>query len=491
MMSKYYRALLNAVLALLVGLSLLATQVHATTVAPLQSLGDLDHQTPTPYSLPVRGWKTLNGTKVLFVQTHGLPLIDVAVSFAAGSRHDGDRHGLAAMTLSLLNEGSQGKDVSTIMTAFDSLGATITNGVDRDHAFFTLRSLSDAAVRTPALQLLAEILSKPSFTADAIRRVKSELIDQQMRQDEALSSGISHRFAPSLYPRHPYSQPLYGTRESIAQITAEQLRAFHQKAYSAGNAIILLVGDLSEEQAQVISVKISDALPKGPALPQQANADRRDSIIGATHLERPTTLLQLDLAQIAPPRQHPDYVALHVASLIFGGGFDNRLMQALREQHGITYAVSSQLTDWQAHGPFHINLAIPPQYSDAVLQRVKQMFAAFLRDGPTEQELQSIKQSMRGNMVLSGTSNADILQELILIGRHGLPLSLTDFAEQAQRLTRERIKAALNSHFDANGWVVTTSGPTVPQQPLPAARPAQTSCQPTPLPADKKLQQPR
>ncbi|NWD47633.1 M16 family metallopeptidase [Pseudomonas gingeri] len=480
-MSKRPPVLSSIVLALFAGLAIPDAQA-STTVDPLQSLGDVRDLVPVPSPLPVRGWKTLNGTKVLFVETHGLPLIDVAVSFAAGSRHDGDHHGLAAMTLSLLNEGTQDKDVDTIMSAFDSLGAQITNGIDRDHAYFTLRSLSDEAVRLPALQLLSEILSKPSFTMDAIRRVKSELLDQQLRQDSALSSGISHRFPPSLYPRHPYGQPLYGTRDSIAQITVEQLRAFHQKTYSAGNTVILLVGDLSEEQAQRLSVQISDALPKGPALPPTASAERRDSIVGKTHLERPTTLVQLDLAQIAPPRRHPDYVALHVASLIFGGGFDNRLMKELREQHGITYSVSSQLTDWQAHGPFHISLAIPPQYSDAVLQRVRQMFAAFLRDGPTEQELQSIKQSMRGEMALRGASNADILQALILIGRHDLPLSLTDFAEQAQRLTRERIKAALNSHFDAQGWVVTSAGPTVTQQPLPEARPQATSCQPGPLP---------
>lgn len=482
-MNKAHPLLSSVLPALLACLSSPAAGADLTTVNPLQSLSEVQHLAPTPTTRLVRGWKTLHGTKVLFVETHGLPLLDVAVSFAAGSRYDGERPGLAAMALSLLNEGSEGKDVDTILTAFDSLGVKIGNGIDRDHGYFTLRSLSNEAIRAPALQLLSEVLSKPSFTTDAIRRVKSEILDRQMRQDVAFDTWVSHRFPPPLYPRHPYARPLYGTRESIGEITVDHLRDFHRKAYSAGNAIILLVGDLSLEQAQRISVKIADALPQGPALPPTASALREDSVVGTFHIERPTTLIHLDFAQIAPPRNHPDYVALYVASLIFGGGFDSRLMQALREQHGVTYSAEAQLKNWQARGPFHIYLSTPPEYREAVIRRVKRMFKQFLQDGPTEQELQNIKLSLRGDMALNGASNADILQALLVIARHNLPLSLTDYAEQAQQLTRDMIKAALNAHFDADSWVVTSTGPSVAQHALPDLQIEGPSCQPRALPA--------
>ncbi|BBP79977.1 peptidase M16 [Pseudomonas sp. Ost2] len=486
-MNKAHPLLSSVLLTLLAALpgpgSAAPAGVDLTSVDPLQSLDEVRQLAPSPTTRVVRGWKTLNGTKVLFVETHGLPLLDVAVSFAAGSRYDGEQPGLAAMTLSLLNEGSEGKDVDAIMTAFDSLGVKVSNGIDRDHGFFTLRSLSDDSIRTEALQLLSEVLSKPSFGSDAIRRVKSEILDQQMRQDIAFDTWISHRFTPPLYSRHPYAQPLYGTRESIGNITVEQLRAFHKKAYSAGNAIIVLVGDLSLEQAQRISVQISDALPNGPALPQTASARSEDSTVGTTHIERPTTLVHLDFAQIAAPRSHPDYVALYVASLIFGGGFDSRLMTVLREQHGVTYSALAQLKNWQARGPFHISLSTPPEYREAVIERIKQMFEQLLREGPTEQELQNAQQSLRGDMTLDGASNADILQALLVIARHDLPLSLTDYAEQAQQLTRETIRSALNAHFAADSWVVTSTGPSVPQQALPDLQVQGPTCQPRALPS--------
>ncbi|MEF9672509.1 hypothetical protein QNM99_10110 [Pseudomonas sp. PCH446] len=64
-----------------------------------------------------------------------------------------------------------------------------------------------------------------------------------------------------------------------------------------------------------------------------------------------------------------------------------------------------------------------------------------------------------------------------MIARHDLPLNLTDYAEQAQRLTRETIKVALNAHFDAESWVVTSTGPTAPQQALPDLQSQESSCQ--------------
>ncbi|MEF9672508.1 insulinase family protein [Pseudomonas sp. PCH446] len=85
---------------------------------------------------------------------------------------------------------------------------------------------------------------------------------------------------------------------------------------------------------------------------------------------------------------------------MFGGGFDSRLMQTLREQHGVTYSAVAQLRNWQARGPFHISLSTPPEYRDAVIRRVRLMFEQLLREGPTEQELQNIKQSLRGDMAL-------------------------------------------------------------------------------------------
>ncbi|EPN58398.1 hypothetical protein A235_29673, partial [Pseudomonas syringae pv. actinidiae ICMP 19079] len=65
-----------------------------------------------------------------------------------------------------------------------------------------------------------------------------------------------------LYGDHPYAHPSEGNVKSINAITLAQLKAFHAKAYAAGNAVIALVGDLSRDEAQAIAAQVSASLPK-------------------------------------------------------------------------------------------------------------------------------------------------------------------------------------------------------------------------------------
>ena len=446
------------------------------TVAPLQSLAELDdaiRQRP----LQIKGWKTLTGSKVLFIQTSELPMFDLHVSFAAGSAQDQQHPGLAAMTLSLLTEGVEGKDLATILETFDSLGAKLGTGINRDRAQLSLRSLNATDKREPALQLFAQMLGKPLLAEDAMTRVKAELLGILEQQGQTPSAQVSQTLYKTLFAGHAYAQPVYGTTSSLASITREQLQAFHNKAYAAGNVLITLVGDLSLEDAQNISLQIANALPQGPAVEPVAEVARQENQPGLQHIERPLSQTHLMLTQLGITRQHPDYVALQVASMIFGGaGSNSRLMNELREQRGLTYSVAMGNTAWQGRGPFGIYVQTRPEFSTGTLKLIQDMFRDYLATGPTEQELDDAKRILAGSSPLDSASNAQILSRLVDISLNNLPLDLDFSVQQAQQLTIEDIRTALNKHFGADQWTVVTLGPTVEQQALPdPVKPAEQS----------------
>ena len=123
------KGLINGLI--LAGILLSAQAPAVATTAPqkpvLQSLNE--PQTPaTQRTLSIKGYKTLSGTKILFIRTPGLPMFDALVSFVAGSAHTPHQPGLAAVTYSLLNEGVAGKDVNAIQATFENLGARMGMG---------------------------------------------------------------------------------------------------------------------------------------------------------------------------------------------------------------------------------------------------------------------------------------------------------------------------------------------------------------------------
>ncbi|AZE07940.1 MULTISPECIES: M16 family metallopeptidase [Pseudomonas] len=444
----------------------------------LQSLAELDGKAPSRRSLDIKTWSTAEGAKVLFVEAHELPMFDMRLTFAAGSSQDGDAPGLAMLTNAMLNEGVAGKDVGAIAEGFEGLGADFGNGAYKDMAIASLRSLSAPDKRTPALQLFADVVGKPTFPADSLARIKNQMLAGFEYQKQNPGKLASLELMNRLYGSHPYAHSSDGTAQSVPPISLAQLRAFHAKAYAAGNVVIALVGDLSRSDAEAIAAQISSALPKGPALAKIPQPTEPQASVG--HIEYPSSQTSLLLAQLGIDRDDPDYAALSLGNQILGGGgFGTRLMSEVREKRGLTYGVYSGFSPMQARGPFMINLQTRAEMSEGTLKLVQDVLADYLKTGPTQKELDDAKRELAGSFPLSTASNADIVGQLGAIGFYNLPLSyLEDFMQQSQSLTVEQVRDVLNKHLSADKMVVVTAGPTVPQKPLPA---------PTDKPAEQPL----
>ncbi|MBD9427179.1 insulinase family protein [Pseudomonas sp. PDM15] len=433
----------------------------------LESLAALEGKAPSKRTLDIQQWQTTEGAKVLFVEARQLPMFDLRLTFAAGSSHDDGVPGLAALTNAMLNEGVPGKDVTAIAEGFESLGAEFGNGAYRDMAIASLRSLSAAEQREPALALFNKVVGQPTFPQDALARIKNQLLAgfEYQKQNPGKLAGL--QLFERLYGTHPYAHPSEGSEQSIPGISVAQLRAFHAKAYAAGNVVIALVGDLSRAEAEAIAAKVSASLPKGPALPRIAQPEEPKA--GPSHIEFPSNQTHLMLAQLGVDRREPDYAALMLGNQILGGGgFGTRLMEEVREKRGLTYGIYSGFSAMQARGPFMINLQTRAELSEGTLKLVQDILSDYLANGPTQKELDEAKREMVGSFPLTTASNADIVGQLGSMGFYNLPLTyLDDFMSEVQGLSVEQVKAAMAKHLATDKLVIVTAGPTVAQKPLP------------------------
>ncbi|WNF46499.1 pitrilysin family protein [Pseudomonas sp. SG20056] len=464
-------------LALLILLALLALVINrpdsSPTAAPaaesthIESLAALGDQPPSRRDLNIQTWQTAEGAKVLFVEARELPMFDLQLTFAAGSSHDDGTAGLAMLTNAMLNEGVPDKDVGAIAAGFENLGANFGNGAYRDMAIASLRSLSAADKREPAMQLFNQVLGQPTFPEEALARIKNQLLAGFEYQKQNPGKLASLALFERLYGTHPYAHSSEGNAESIPAISREQLQAFHAKAYTASNAIIALVGDLARSDAEALANQVSAALPKGPALPRIAQPEEPKP--GLQHIEFPSNQTHLMIAQLGIDRRDPDYAALYLGNQVFGGGgFGTRLMTEVREKRGLTYGVYSGFSAMQARGPFMINLQTRAELSDGTLQLVKSLLADFIAHGPTTDELNNAKRELAGSFPLSTASNAAIVGQLGSMGFYDLPLSyLEDFMRDVQALSVEQVKAAMAKHLNPDALVIVTAGPTVAQKELP------------------------
>jgi zinc protease len=155
----------------------------------------------------IQHWQTGNGAQVFFVPAPELPMVDIQVTFNAGSARDGDRAGLAMLTNGMLEEGAGSLNADAIAEQFDRLGAKTSFDSLRDMATASLRSLTDEKLLQPAAKTFALLLREPSFPDAALERVRKQMLVGLRHESQSPESIGSRAFYQAIYGSHPYAPP--------------------------------------------------------------------------------------------------------------------------------------------------------------------------------------------------------------------------------------------------------------------------------------------
>jgi zinc protease len=402
-------------------------------------------------ALQIQSWTLDNGARVALVENHAIPILDVSVDFDAGARRDpAGKAGLAGLTNAMLARGiSAGSDAAAepalseaqILNGFADIAAQRGGGAEMDRAGLNLRTLSSAAERDKAVNLVARLLAQPSFPEDFLKRDRARTI-AGIREAETKPEAIAGKaFQTALYGQHPYAQQ--ATEASMSAIGRDDLVAFHHVHYVANRAVVALVGDVTRAQADKIARELTMRLPQGdalPAMPPVVSAPGSEQRIA-----HPASQSHILIGMPALERGDPDYFALTVGNYILGGGgFSSRLTKEVREKRALTYSVYSGISPMVQKGPFQIGLQTKREQTGQALQVVRDTLAAYLRDGPTAAELKAAKDNLVGGFALRIDSNRKILANVSLIVYYGLPLDYLDtWTHNVEQVSIAQIRAAL------------------------------------------------
>lgn len=409
-------------------------------------------------SIDIQTWQTANGVKVLFVETPQLPMVDIEVSFDAGSARDAKQPGLANLTAALLSAGTHQKNEQQISIGFNNLGAQFSGQASRDSASFSLRSLTRENLLAPALDLFAEVLAQPTFPKAILERDQARLIQALKQREEQPNQVASLAFWQQLYGEHPYASPTEGNVESVQAIKSRDLKTFYQRYYVAKNAQVSIVGAIDRQQAEQMAEQVTRALKTGQpasALPkpkplQTAQTEVVDFSSAQTHYM---------LGQLGVERGHPDYYALFLGNHLLGGsGFGSLLVEEVREKRGLVYSVYSYFAPMRVAGPWLIGLSTQNSQASEADQVVKQTLQDFMADF-SDEKLADIKSNLIGGWPLRLDSNRKILGYISMIGFYDLPLDYLDaFPRHIEALTKQDVLEAWQRHIQPDKMLTLMVG---------------------------------
>lgn len=414
-------------------------------------------------AVTIQHWRTPEGARVYFVESRELPMLDVAVSFPAGSARDpAAKSGLAQLTHTVLDQGAGGLSETAIAHGLADVGAVLSGSFDRDRAAVSLRTLSSAPEKTQALDLLTRVLQRPEFPAGVVKREKQRLIAAIREAEADPGTVVDKAFYRALYGAHPYARDEAGEPDAIARLTRADLRAFHRTHYTAANAVIALMGDVDRAEAEAIAARLAAGLPRGPVLaPLTAPLTAPVApAAGETRIAHPSAQSHVRIGALGTTRDDPDFFALFVGNYVLGGGgFDSRLLKEVRDKRGYAYSAYSYFVPMAVAGPFQIGLQTQGAQTADALAVARDTLRRFVAEGPSGDELTQAKANLTGGFPLRIDSNRKILEYLSMIGFYGLPLDYLDtWVDRVNAVDVAAVKAAFARRIDPARMVTVIVG---------------------------------
>lgn len=332
-------------------------RTHPPALAPL-----------TPPRLPAPQVQVLpNGLRLVVVEMHKVPVVDVAVLVRAGAAEDpATAPGLATFTADMLDEGAGARSATALAEAVDYLGASLTTGAGRELA--SVRLHCTKARLAAGLDLLADVVLRPAFADSEVARQRTQRQSSllQLRDQPVAIAPLA--FYAIVYGEHPYGHPTQGDEASAAALDRDAVRRFYRTWYVPGNATVLVTGDVTPAEAKQWVVARFGAWEGStaaalPAPPPPAAAPARIYLVDKPGAAQSVVWIGLPGA----PRSSPDFAALRVLNTLLGGSFTSRLNQNLRETHGYTYGASSDFDMSRLAGPFRASASVQTAKTDSAL----------------------------------------------------------------------------------------------------------------------------
>ena len=400
-----------------------------------------------------------NGLNVWTVRHAQIPVVAFCLLIRRGASSDPvGKHGLAAMTADMLDEGSGARSAIEIHEAIARLGTQLETDIGSDGIVAGFTVLARFADR--ALALLADVVVRPAMRDGDVARVR-QLRMHRLTQLRDMPSAIADRaFLSLIYGDHPYGHSPIGTELALASMTVDDVRAFHGRAICPSVATLIAVGDCEHATMHQLALDAfgawqgaaSDGEPGDPALPEPP----RLSIV-----PRPSApQSELRIGHVAAERNTPDYHALVTANMVLGGQFSSRINLNLREDKGFTYGARTAFEFRRRPGPFVLQVGVQTSATaESIAESIGEIRAMVSTRPITAEELRLAAASLTRGYARNFETADQIARAATQLALYDLPDTyFAEFVPRIEQLTTDEVTAAMARHLHASRLTTVVVG---------------------------------
>jgi zinc protease len=361
--------------------------------------------TATTFSPPTIHRDSLdNGLEVLVVENDALPLVQVNLVVKSGwTADDVGRPGAATLVAAMLDEGTKSRSALEISDQAQTIAADLSTDSSFDGSFVRLNVLKKNL--DTGLDLMADITLQPTFLDDELERQRKNYLGDFDQYESDPAARSRRALMTAIYGNdHPYGRLMwrpvrggalyygYGTPDSVASLTRDDLVDFYSTFYRPNNSALLFVGDISPEEARRKAEryfgewKPAEVPMEPPLEPTQVEGSH------VILVDKPDAAQSMVVVgRLGMKRSDPDLPEMQLIRHVVGGGFQ-RLDMNLREDKGYTYGVGLSLWSNRQRGPMYVIAPVQSQSTKESIVEIIRELKGLVDDRPiTAEELANAK----------------------------------------------------------------------------------------------------
>jgi len=419
---------------------------------------------PRSYEFPPVTRRQLpNGLSILIVDLPGRPLVSASMVVIGGAAEEpADQAGATVLAARALTEGTEQYEAIALVEAGERLGASLHAESGWDALSVSVDVPSDRL--SPALDLVAEVLLRPTFPGPEVERLRDERLNDLLQAQADPRRRVEEAFVGTIYASSsPYHRPSGGTRETVEGLASDQLRAVYGRMLHPARASLIVGGDLGAQDVVGMAERLFGAWD-GSGATGAASATIADTGTSIGRLvrvfHRPGSVqTEIRVGHRGVPRRIPDFHAVSVMSAILGGLFNSRLNMKLREEKGYTYGAGAGFDMRRGAGPFAARAAVN---TDVTVPAIEDMLAELtrIREAPVDaSELAAARDFLIGVFPLRFETAGAVVGALGSLAAHGLGVEeLVAYRSNIEAVDIAAVTAAARSRIEVDDASIVLVG---------------------------------
>ena len=387
-----------------------------------------------------------NGVRVVYLHVPN-QVAHLGYFFGAGSRHEQKNEvGLAHFLEHCVFKGTQKRKAIHVLSRIDSVGGELNAYTSKEELCLHASFSKEHTAR--AVDLLSDIAVNATFPEKEIEKEKEVVLDEINSYLDNPSEKIFDDFEALLYNNHPLGNNILGTKKSVQSFTAEHLRTFVQRYFTADNLVISFVGNVPFKRLEGYLIRSLEGISLTGNRPYVSPFEVYSPFKKRTNESNYQT--HAILGGIAPGYNNEDRIPLSLLINLLGGpALNSRLNLSIREKHGLAYGVEASFVPYADTGFWQIYLGTESKNVEKAMDLVYKEIKFIQSKELSSIQLIRAKQQLKGHMALGMDSNSGLMQGL---GKSMLAFNQVDTIQEMHadidKITAFQLMEVANQYMD-------------------------------------------